>query len=230
MIDLVFGVAVTTALLAQREALAETPASSAAQERPSEPSRQPRGAEPGDASAPSASLVVRGLSDGMRVIVLKDEPLAAGGARAAWCHQDCELRLPTGAYTLVASQGERQSRQNVDLAAPLHLTVTEPNTALRNFGSFLGVVGIGIASVGTLFLVGTLLAPSPAPGADEYTERRMSIMLFGFLGMAGGGGLAAGGFSIAAANGAPSMETSRGAPPGPPRGPTGAGISLIRKF
>jgi hypothetical protein len=177
------------------------------------------------------NLVIQGVSNGLQVRVLsKDEPLATEGTSANSCNQDSELRLPTGAYTLVASQGERENTQDVALTAPLRLTVSEPNAALRHVGTVVGVAGIVIAALGTLVTVASLVGPTYQPGEDEDTQGRIAVFYGGLAGVAIGSGLIAGGFSLHAANRAPSMEVDRMATTGQPRGPTGASVSFRGSF
>jgi hypothetical protein len=202
----------------------------AAEEQTPEPPLLSQGAKPAEASAPPVNLVIHGLSNGLQVRVLSNERLAAESASATACIQDCELKLPTGAYTLVASQGERQRTQDIALSAPLLLTVSEPNGALRDVGTVLGIAGIVIAAVGTFVTVGSLLAPSYQPGDDEVAGGRIAVFYGGLAGVAVGSGLIAGGFSLHAANLAPSMEVDRMATTGQPRGPTGASVSLRGSF
>jgi hypothetical protein len=203
----------------------------AAQERAPEPPVPSPGAKPAEASAPPVNLVIQGVGNGLQVRVLsKDERPAAEGPSANSCNQDCELKLPTGTYTLVASQGERQNTQDIALSAPLRLTVSEPNAALRYTGLTLGIAGILIAAVGTFVTVGILVGPTHHPGDDEDTAARMGAFYGGLAAAAVGTGLIIGGFSLHAANRVPSMEVDRMAPTGPPRAPTGASLSLRGSF
>ena len=190
----------------------------------------PQGAKPAETPVPSVNLVIQGVSNGLQVRVLSNERLAVEGASATACTQDCELKLPTGAYTLVASQGERERTQDIALTAPLRLTVSEPNAALRHVGTVVGVAGIVIAAVGTFVTVGSLVAPSYQPGDDEVAGGRIAVFYGGLAAVAVGSGLIVGGFSLHAANTLPSMEVDRMVTPRQPRGPTGAGVSLRGTF
>ena len=205
----------------------------AAQERRPEPPSESRDARPAEASAPWARLVIQGAANGLEVRVLpKDARLSPEGAQLA-CSQDCELKLRTGAYTLIASQGERLSTQGIELTDPLRLKVSEPNTALGIVGTVLGITGIAIASLGAFVTVASLAVPNGGGGADSYGEdsaARMQVLLLGLVGLAAGTGLGFGGFSLAAANRVPSMEVERLPAVGQSRGPARVGVSFIGRF
>jgi len=205
----------------------------AAQERRPEAPLESQDAKPAEASAPSTSLVIHGVNDGLEVRVLSKDPrLASDGAQLA-CSQDCELKLRTGAYTLIASQGERLSTRGIELTDPLRLKVREPNAALSTLGTILGITGIAMASLGAFVTVASLGADNGGGGADSYGEdssARMQVLLLGILGLAAGSGLGFGGFSLAAANRVPSMEVERLPPAGPSPGLARVGASFIGRF
>src|SRR5262245_28861683 len=93
----------------------------------SEPSAEEEGEKRAKESVPSAKLAIHGISEGLHVRVLsRDQEPAMQGDGVAYCTQDCELKLPEGPYRLVTSQGDHQTTKDVDLEAPLSLTVSEP--------------------------------------------------------------------------------------------------------
>jgi hypothetical protein len=198
----------------------------AAQERSPEPPPRER-AKPAEVTTPPVTLTIHGISSDLEVRVLsKAEGRGATGAVVASCHRDCELKLPIGGYTLLASQGERQSTQDVDLAAPMSLTVSEPNVTLRGLGTGIGIGGIVFAALGAFVAVAALVTPLKGEDIDG---GRAQVFLGGVATVGIGAGLIAGGFSLAAANRAPSMEVD---PPrlGHPRGPTGVALSFAGTF
>ena len=205
----------------------------AAQERRPDPALESRDARPAEASAPWARLVIQGAANDLEVRVLpKDARLAAEGAQLA-CSRDCELKLRTGPYTLIASQGERLSMQGIELTDPLRLKVREPNAALSTVGTILGITGIAIASLGAFVTVASLVAQPRGGGPDAYgedTSARMGVMLLGIVGLAAGTGLGFGGFSLAAANRVPSMEVERLTAVGQSRGLARVGASFTGRF
>jgi hypothetical protein len=75
-----------------------------------------------------------------------------------------------------------------------------------------------------------LATPPPGPEDEDLDNSGAIIGLAGVAGLVGGTGLAIGGFSLAAANRAPSMELQRMPTTRPPPRGAGAGISLGGKF
>src|SRR6185503_16610039 len=101
----------------------------AAQERAPEPalkSRDAKAAEP-SAPAPAVDLKIEGIRNGLQIRVQpKEEGRAPEGATTS-CKEDCELKLPAGSYTLIASQIEQAEVPGVELRAPPRLTMSEPD-------------------------------------------------------------------------------------------------------
>src|SRR5690349_17161821 len=78
-----------------------------AQERATEPPLKSRDAKTTEAATPTVDLKIEGVRNGLQIRVLpKEEGRAPEGGRTTSCNQDCELKLPAGSYTLIASQME----------------------------------------------------------------------------------------------------------------------------
>jgi hypothetical protein len=203
----------------------------AAEEQTTEPSPASRGAKTTDPSASPVNVVVEGVTDGVHVRVLSKDEGDAAKAQARYCTQDCELKLPTGSYTLIASRGEQQRSQDINLTAPLRLTVNEPNATLRDLGTVLGITGIVLASLGTFVTVAALTtSQSAGPNSSSDNGGLGAVMIGGFGIAAAGAGLIAGGFSLAAANRAPSIEVDPLSTPRLQRAPSGAVLSFTGRF
>jgi hypothetical protein len=197
-------------------------------------------AEPPAAAAPAhlakplrpVRLAIDGIPDGVQVrVVTRTEDDTEAGRDAATCTQDCELSLPKGSYTLVASRGAEQRAKEVDLTSSQVATVGRWDHAGRTMGTVLGVTGIVVGALGALITGAFLAEPAPPPGGDEDTEAKMTVLWLGILGLAGGTGMAIGGFSMVSSNRAPSLEVDRmpASRPSPP--PSAAtGLSLGGKF
>lgn len=199
-------------------------ASPAAAEDPA-PSLSPKASRP-------VRLAIDGINEGVLVrVVTRPERDSEAGKDAATCTHDCELHLPKGSYTLVATRGAEQRTKEVDLTSAQVATVGRWDHAGRTMGTVLGVTGIVVGALGAFIMVGFFAQPALSPDADEDTEAKISLLGLGLLGVAGGTGLAIGGFSMASSNRAPSLEVDRmpSSRPAPPPS-TATGLSLSGKF
>ena len=198
-----------------------------AQEAP-DPELEQEGEKRAKGSVPATNLAIQGISDGLHVRVLsREDGPAMDGEGIASCTQDCELKLPAGPYRLVTSQGELQTTKDVELDAPLRLTVSEPSTTLHGLGVGLGIAGIVVASLGSLVAVSAVATRGEG---EELSGARNNILLSGLAGAAGGAGLIVGGFSLAAENRAPSLEVDRSPRLERLQRPAATGISLGATF
>ena len=101
---------------------------------------------------------------------------------------------------------------------------------VRTAGTVMGITGIAAGAIGAFLIVAVLAAPPYPPGSDEAPPGRGGVLGMGVIGLAAGAGLAIGGFSLAAANRAPSMDLQRMPTTRPPAGGAGAGISVSGNF
>ncbi len=203
--------------------------SAAAEERSSEPPLKSRDAKTAEAAAPSVDLKIEGVRNGLQIRVLpKDEALAPEDGKATSCNQDCVLKLPAGSYTLIASQVEPQEIPGRDVGTTARLTLSESDPARHRLGTALGVGGIVAAAMGSYLAVGALVARDGTPAA--FSSGLNEFFFAGLAGIGVGAGLMIGGFSLAAANRAPSMGVDRMPPVVQRRGPTEMGVSLSGQF
>ena len=199
-----------------------------AQEAPEGPLKS-RDAKTSEARAPAVDLKIEGVRNGLQIRVLpNEESPAAEGGTATSCEQDCELKLPAGSYTLIASQVERQDVPGADLRAPLRLSMGDTDAARRRLGTTLGVGGIVAAALGSYLAVGALVARDGASG--EFPSGLNEFFYLGLAGVGVGAGLVIGGFSLAASNRAPSTAVDRMPPVVQRRGPAEPGLSLSGTF
>jgi hypothetical protein len=175
-------------------------------------------------------FAIEGLDPGIEVRVVSKSERVPEGARAATCTQDCELKLQEGMYTLVATRGDEQRTEEVELTSSQVLRVGKLDGVARTAGTVMGITGIILGALGAFVTVAVLAAPPYPSGSDEQSPGRAGVFMVGLAGLAAGTGLAIGGFSLAAANHAPSMDLRPMPFTRPPPGGAGAHISLSGKF
>ena len=200
-----------------------------AQERAPEPPLKSRDAKTAEAAAPAPTvdLKIEGIRNGLQIRVLKDEGSAPQGGTAASCKEDCQLKLPAGSYTLIATQVEPQEMPGRDVGAPPRFTISEAEATRHRLGSALGVGGIVAAAMGSYLAIGALVARDGTSAAFP-----SGLNEFFFAGLAGvgiGAGLIIGGFSLAAANRGAPMAVDR-MPAAAQRRATDMGVSLTGTF
>jgi hypothetical protein len=165
----------------------------AAEEQAPQPQPKSRDAKTTEPAAPAVNLKIEGVRNGLQIRVLPKEEGPAEDGKGNSCKEDCELKLPAGSYTLIATQVERPV---VDATAPPRLTISESEADRHRLGSALGVGGIVAAAMGSYLAIGALVA-------HEGAESSAALNEFFYVGLAGigvGAGLMIGGFSLAAAN------------------------------
>ena len=167
-----------------------------AEEKAPEPQPKSRDAKTTEPAAPAVNLKIEGVRNGLQIRVLpKEEGPAKEEEKGNSCNEDCELKLPAGSYTLIASQVERPELPGRAPVAPSPLPVSESEARRHQLGSALGVGGIVAAAMGSYLAIGAVVAngaESPA-GLSEF-------FYVGLAGIGVGAGLMIGGFSLAAAN------------------------------
>jgi hypothetical protein len=173
-------------------------------------------------------LAIDGLSPGSEVRVVAKSEQVPERTEAASCSQDCELKLPKGTYMLIASRGDEHRTREVELTSSQVLTVGLWDGGARTAGTVLGITGVIVGAIGAFLSVAALAAPAYPPGSDEASPGRGGVFAMGLLGVAAGTGIAFAGFSLAAANRAPSMDLERMPMSRTPA--AGANISLSGKF
>jgi hypothetical protein len=199
------------------------------QERAPEPQLESRDKKAADEPAPSVNLKIKGLRDGLQIRVLsKEEGPATQGISTTSCNQDCELKLPAGSYTLIATQAEPQETQGTDLREPDHLTMNESDAARHRLGTMLGFGGILAAAVGSYMTIGALSVRDGTRG--EFPSGLNGFFFAGIAGIGVGAGLMIGGFSLAAANRPTAVSVDRMPSVVQRRGPTEMGVSLSGTF
>jgi len=194
-----------------------------AEERAPEPQPKSRDAKTTEPVAPAVSLKIEGVRNGLQIrVVPKEEGPAPEDGKGNSCNQDCELKLPAGSYTLIASQVERPEAPG----APPPLPISESEARRHQLGSALGVGGIVVAAMGSYLAIGALVASG--------AESSAGLNEFFYAGLAGigvGAGLMIGGFSLAAANRATPTAVDRTAAAVQRRDPLGlGGVSLSGTF
>jgi hypothetical protein len=201
----------------------------AAQERGPEPPLKSRDAKTAEAAAPTTvDLKIEGIRNGLQIRVLpKDEGLKPEGGTSTSCKEDCELKLPAGSYTLIATQVAPQAPPGADVGAEPQPTMSEPDTSRRRLGNALGVGGVIAAVMGSYLVIGALVARPSTHG--EFLTGLDEFFYGGLAGIGAGAGLMIGGFSLAAANRAAPMAVDR-MPTVVQRRPTDVGISLTGTF
>jgi hypothetical protein len=201
----------------------------AAQERAAEPPLKSRDAKTAEAAPPTVDLKIEGVRNGLQIRVLpKEEGRATEGATTTSCNQDCELKLPAGSYTLIATQVEPQETPGMALGAPPRLTMGEPDGGRHRLGTALGVGGIVAAAMGSYLAIGALVARDGTQA--EFPTGLNGFFFAGLAGIGVGAGLMIGGFSLAAANRAAPMAVDRTPAVAQRRGPTDMGVSVSGKF
>lgn len=199
-----------------------------AQERAPEAPLKSRDAKTAEPTPPTVDLKIEGVRNGLQIRVLpKEDGPAPEGGRGASCNQDCELKLPAGSYTLIASQVEQQEAPGMDVATPPRLTLSEPGGGRHRLGTALGVGGIVAAAMGSYLAIGALVARDDANAA--FPSGLNEFFFAGLAGIGVGAGLMIGGFSLAAANRAAPVAADR-MPAVQRRVPTGMGVSLTGTF
>jgi hypothetical protein len=202
----------------------------AAQEQTPEPTAKSRDAKSAEAAPPATvDLKIEGIRNGLQIRVLpKEEAPAPEGGRGTSCKEDCQLKLPAGSYTLIATQVEPQETPGADLGAEPQLTMSEPNASRRRLGYDLGAGGVVAAVIGSYLVISTLVARPSTHG--EFLTGRTEFFYAGLAGIGVGAGLMIGGFSLAAANRATPMAVDRMPTVVQRRGPTEMGVSLTGNF
>jgi hypothetical protein len=202
----------------------------AAQEREAEPPLKSRDAKTAEAAAPTVDLKIEGVRNGLQIRVLpKDERLTPEGPKSTSCKEDCELKLPAGSYTLIATQVERQETPGADLAAQPEVTMSEPDAGAsrRRLGHALGASGVVATVIGSYLVIAALVARPTTHG--EFLTGLDEYFYGGLAGIGVGTGLMIGGFSLAAANRATPLAVDR-MPTVVQRRPTDVGVSLTTTF
>ena len=215
------------ALLVVAGAITAIPA--AAQERPPEPPGGAHGTPSTEATRP-VRFAIDGLTPGLQVRVVSKSDGVRERASAGSCTQDCELELPKGAYTLIASRGDEHRTKEVELTWSQILKVGTWDGKARTTGIALGITGIIVGAIGAFITVVSIAYPGPGGDHEDLGNTRATVVFAGVVGLAGGTLLTFGGFSLVAANRAPSMELERMPMTRPPARGAGAGISLTGKF
>ena len=186
-------------------------------ERAPEGAPKSRDAKTTSAAEPTVDLKIEGIRKGLQIRVLpkEDSPPPEGTASTS-CEQDCEMKLPAGSYTLVASQ--------VEPPAP---RATESDIGRQRLGHAIGVGGIVAAALGSYLAVGALVARDGTQG--EVVSGLNGFFFAGLTCIAVGGGLMIGGFSLASDR-APSTAVDRIPAVAQRRSLTDMGVSLTGKF
>ena len=197
----------------------------AAQQQPSEPAAQAQGTHPPGATR-ALRLAIEGLTAGLQVRVLSRSKWPREGFSSASCSQDCELKLQEGAYTLMASRGDDQRTKDIELTSSQVLKVGEWDGRVRTFGTMMGITGIVVGTLSTVVSVAMARSSRTSWGPDASSDSTPTLLLLAPLGILVGMGLTIGGFSLAAANQAPSMDLVRMPMTYPPPGSPAAGLSL----
>jgi hypothetical protein len=201
----------------------------AAEEQTPEPPTKSRDAKTAEAAAPTVDLKIEGVRNGLQIRVLpKEEGPPPEGARGTSCKEDCQLKLPAGSYTLIATQVAGQEVPGRDLGAPLRLTISESEASRHRLGAALGVGGIIAAAMGSYLAIGALVTRDGTSAA--FPSGLNDFFYAGLAGVGVGTGLMIGGFSLAAANRATPMAVERMPPTLPRRDPTGMGVSVTGTF
>jgi len=203
----------------------------AAEEQAPEPQLKSRDAKLAEPAAPvTVDLKIEGVRNGLQIRVLpKEEGLAPPGGRGTSCKEDCELKLPAGSYTLIATQVEPQETRGTDVGAAPRLTMSESDTTGRlRLGNALGVGGIVAAVMGSYLVIGALVARPSTHG--EFLSGTNEFFYAGLAGIGVGAGLMIGGFSLAAANRGSPMAIDRMPTAVQRRAPTDMGVSLSGTF
>jgi hypothetical protein len=215
------------ALLVLAAVTAAIPA--AAQERSAEPPEEAHAATSADVARP-VRLAIHGLTPGAEVRVVPKSDRLPEGTGVASCTQDGELELQKGTYTLIAIRGAERNTQEVELTSSQVVRIGETHGVARTMGIAMGITGVILGALGGFVTVAILAAPAPPPDSDEDTQAKMGVFMLGLAGLAAGTGLAIGGFALAAANHAPSIDLRPMPLSRPPPGRAGANISLSGKF
>ena len=203
------------------------PAAAEEQAPPDAPQKS-RDAKTAAAAAPTVDLKIEGVRNGLQIRVQqKDDGLVPQSGTSTSCKEDCELKLPAGSYTLIATQVEQQEAPVADLPAEPDVTTTEPDASRRRLGNALGAGGVVAAVMGTYLVITTIVARPDTHG--EFLTGRTEFFYAGLAGIGVGAGLMVGGFSLAAANRAPSTAVDR-MPTVQRRGLGEVGVSLTGTF
>ncbi|MET0593076.1 MAG: hypothetical protein ABW133_10275 [Polyangiaceae bacterium] len=200
------------------EPTTESVTSTAAAERAPEAASKSRDAKTTSAAEPTVDLKIEGLRKGMQIRVQKEDGPPPEGKASTSCEQDCEVKLPAGSYTLVASQ-----------VAPQAPSTTESDASRQRLGHAIGVGGIVAAALGSYLAVGALVARDGTQG--EVVSGLNGFFFAGLTCIAVGGGLMIGGFSLAASERTPSTTGIDRTPSVPQRRAlTDMGVSLSGSF
>jgi hypothetical protein len=146
------------------------------------------------------------------------------------CEQDCEVTPPAGSSTIIANPVEPQVTPVKELGTPPPppLTMNEPDGTRRQLGYALGIGGVVAADMGSYLAIGALATQD---GTQAGASSALNGFFFAGLACIGvGGGLMIGGFSMAAANRAPSTAIDRIPAVAQRRGPTDMGVSVTGRF
>jgi hypothetical protein len=202
--------------------------SASAEERAPEPAGTSRDAKTVSATAPTVDLKIEGVRNGLQIRVLpKEEGPAPAGQAGTSCEKDCQVTLPAGSYTLVASQAESPPAPRQEIAAPPSRT-SETDGDRQRLGHALGIGGIVAAALGSYLTVGALVARDSAQ--TEVVSGLNGFFFAGLTCIAVGGGLMIGGFSLASADRAPSTGVDRMPAVAQRRNLSDMGVSLSGRF
>ena len=202
----------------------------AAEEQTPEPAKS-RDAKTAEPTPPATvDLKIEGIRNGLQIRVLpKDEAPAPQPERGTSCKEDCQLKLPAGSYTLIATQIEAQETPGADLGAEPQPAMSDADaSSRRRLGNTLGAGGVVAAVMGSCLVMTTLLARPNAHG--EFLTGRTEFFYAGLAGIGVGAGLMIGGFSLAAANRATPMAVDRMPMVVGRRGLTEMGVSVTGNF
>lgn len=210
------------------EAAAENATPTVAKDAAPESAGKSRDAKTTNLPGPTIDLKIEGVRNGLQIRVLpKEDGPQPEGKGITSCEQDCEVKLPAGSYTLVASQVERQEMPGKDVGAPPP-AMADRDSARHRLGHALGVGGIVAAALGSYLTVGALVARDGTQ--PEVVSGLNGFFFAGLAGIGVGAGLMIGGFSLAASNPAPSTAIDRMPAVAQRRSPTDMGVSLSGSF
>jgi hypothetical protein len=141
-------------------------------------------------------------------------------------HGIVRWELPAGRYRAVATAGKREKSEDFELSKPLLLRAEEPSKAGRIAGLTVGLVGAAAAAWGAFATLAIL-----ASGGQMSDEASAKWLPVGLVPLGVGAVLMPIGFSLHAANRAPSVDFQQLANESgiQPR-PTGAELSLQGRF
>lgn len=157
------------------------------------------------------------------------------------CGERCALNLPQGEYRLdLTDAGGRVASRKLVVRRPSHVTVAPPDDSRRELGGNLKATGGGIAVVGSLMIMYSLIhhvaiSYSCQGDCDEHAW----VMYVGASALVAGGALGIAGKTVEERNSQPHLKVThpsdaaeRGAGPrmSPVAGPRWTGLTLTGSF